>query len=294
MFGYVVPYKDELKIREYNIFRAYYCSLCKALSKEFYGFSRMGLNYDFTFLALLLSALDTNLDAVNAEVCIANPLQKKKVIVPNKYIEYSAGMNVILTYFKLKDNWQDKRSVLALLGMGIYLLPVKKARKMYDKQYQAIQKNLGELNALEKKECPVIDESADTFAKLMQTIFSPLDIAEDKVGRILGWMGYNLGRWIYILDAVEDIEKDIKQNQYNPVLLQYKYQCDETPMQFKQRILLKVEMGLTFTLDAVAKSYELLNICHHKSILDNIIYMGTRHRMEQIINKGVNNNAKSI
>ncbi|MDK2800596.1 MAG: hypothetical protein PWP27_1216 [Clostridiales bacterium] len=295
MLGYVTPYKDELKIREYNLFRAYYCGLCKTLGKEFNQAVRMGLNYDFTFLALLLSSIDEHKDQIKAEGCIANPIKKKPTILCNPYIQYSAYMSIILVYFKLLDDWQDDKSFPALFALLAYVMPVRKAKKAYLQKYHNIRQNLKQLSELERKNCEIIDESADTFAKLMQEIFMPPFLKDEKVQRILGWLGYNLGRWIYILDAFHDIEKDIKQNHYNPILLQYQYNVKEDVQLFIKRVKEPLVMSLTFTLDNIAKSFELLDIKYNKSILQNIIYMGLRYRMEQIMEKGaVQKNEKSL
>ncbi|MGE4282965.1 MAG: DUF5685 family protein [Clostridia bacterium] len=295
MFGYVTPYKDELKVREYNWFKAYYCGLCKTLGKEFNQAVRMGLNYDFAFLALLLSSMDDQKEEMRAQGCITNPIKKKPVILTNRNIEYSAYMSVILTYFKLLDDWKDERSIQALAALLAYLRPVRKARKRYPEKCERVKESLNKLFELEKKKCDIIDESAHAFAELMQEIFVPPYIENEKVERVLQWLGYNLGRWIYILDAFYDMEKDIKKKSYNPILLQYKYDNGENIQIFTERISKQIEMSLTFTLDNMAGSFELLDIKHNSAILQNIIYMGTRHRMQQIFKKrGCSKNEKSL
>ncbi len=294
LFGYVIPYKEELKIREYNCFKAYYCGLCKVLGKEFNQLVRMGLNYDFAFLALLLSSIDKTRDQSKAETCIVSPIKKKPIVQPNRYIQYSAHMSIMLVYFKLLDDWKDDRNFAALAALLAYLLPVRKAKKAYPEKYSNIKKHLEKLAQLEHSKCDIIDESADAFAKLMEEIFVYPLLEDEKTVRVLAWLGYNLGRWIYILDAFHDIEKDIKQNQYNPVLLQYKYDHREPIQAFIERVREPMEISLTFTMDNIAKSFELLDVKYNQSILENIIYMGVRYRMEQIMNKGAIKNEESL
>ncbi|EOD01376.1 hypothetical protein L21TH_0597 [Caldisalinibacter kiritimatiensis] len=294
MFGYVTPHKAELKVKEYNLFKGYYCGLCKALGKEFNQLVRFGLNYDITFLGLLLSSLDERKETIRPENCIAAPFKKKPIVQPNKYIEYAANISVILFYFKLLDDWKDEKSLKALVASTAYLLPVYKAKKVYKDKYISIKSDLKRLTELEKKKCKSIDESADAFARLMGTIAVPNFIKDEKTSRVLNWLGYNLGRWIYILDAFNDIEKDIKKNNYNPILLQYNYKNNESVGQFINRVKEPIEFTLTFTLDNIAKSYELLDVKRNRSIIENIIYMGTRHKMQQILYKGVVKNEKSI
>ncbi len=290
-----MPYKDELKIKEYNIFKSYYCGLCKTIKREYGYVARMGLNYDLTFLALLLSSIDEQQNEVVSEVCIANPIKKKPVAGSNKYLSYSASINVMLVYFKLVDDWVDEHKLGALAGLTLYYFSHKKAARTYPRQHDLIKKRLGDLAMLEKRQCGVIDEAADTFANLMGDIFECGDIIlSPKTTRILRWIGYNIGRWIYILDAFDDIEKDIRQKSYNPVLLQYKYDKKDDPKDFKLGIQPQIEETLTFTLDNVARSFELLDILHNRSILENIIYMGTRDKMQKIFYKGAANNEKSL
>jgi hypothetical protein len=295
LFGYIIPFKEELKVREYNVFKSYYCGLCKTIKRE-YGYpARMGLNYDLTFLSLLLSSLDENQSKVVPEVCIANPLKKRPVVCKDKYLSYSAGMNVMLVYFKLIDDLKDQHSISALVGLLLYFFPYKKAGRIYKKKHDSIKERLDELAKLEKRGCNVIDEAADTFANLMADIFECKEvISNDRTSRVLRWLGYNVGRWIYIFDAFHDIDKDIRQKNYNPLLSQYRYYNKETSEAFVLRVKGQVEDTLTFTLDNVAKSFELLDIKHNRSILENIVYMGTRDKMDQIFKKGVTNDEKSV
>ncbi len=285
MFGYVTPYKDELKVREYNTFKAYYCGLCKTLGSEFNQVVRFGLNYDFTFLGLLLSSLDEERDKIKFEGCIANPFKKKPIIVKNKNLSYSAYISVILVYYKLLDDWKDERNLLSLMGMIPFIFPKNKAKNVFEDKYLAVVNNLDKLAKLEKEKCDIIDESADVFGKLMEEIAASPFISDDRTIRVLRWLGYNLGRFIYVLDAFNDIEKDVKEGNYNPILLQYKYNLEEGLESFINRVREPIEFTLTFTLDNLAKSYELLDIKYNRSIIENIVYMGTRQKMMQILKK---------
>lgn len=285
MFGYITPYKDELKVREYNTFKAYYCGLCKTLGSEFNQAVRLGLNYDFTFLGLLLSSLDEKKDKIKYEGCIANPFKKKPIVVKNKYLSYSAYISVILIYYKLLDDWKDERDLLSLMGMIPFIFPKNKAKYVFKDKYLAVKNNLDKLTKLEKEKCDIIDESADAFGKLMEEIAVPPFISDDKTIRVLRWLGYNLGRFIYVLDAFNDIEKDIKDENYNPILLQYEYSSQEGLENFLNRVREPIEFTLTFTLDNLAKSFELLDIKYNRSIIENIVYMGTRQKMVKILKK---------
>lgn len=285
LFGYVTPYKSELKVREYDMFKAYYCGLCKTLGKEFNNIVRFGLNYDLTFLALLLSSIEEEKEIITREGCIANPIKKKFIVNTNKPLIYTSNMSVMLIYYKLLDDWKDEKSIKSLIGTIPFLFPLKKANNTYNSKAHIIKECLDRLTELEKNKCSRIDEAADTFGKLMEEISVPDYIEDNKIERVLKWIGYNLGRWIYILDAFNDIEEDIKNASYNPILIQYNYKDSEEIDYFKNRVVAPIEFSLIMSLEAIVKSFEILNIRKNQGIIENIIYMGTRHKMDLILNK---------
>lgn len=294
MFGYVKPFKDELRVREYNTFKGYYCGLCKEMGRNFNQLTRLSLNYDLTFLGLLLSSLDDKMDTFKRENCITSPFTKKPIVQSNKHLKYNSEIGVILVYYNLIDDIKDEKSIKSLLALPSFYFPYKKARKLHIQKTDIIKKSLDKLQLLEKEKCDIIDKSADTFANIMKEIAVPEYITDEKIKRILGWFGYNLGRWIYILDAFDDLEEDVKKNSYNPMLLQYKYENDEDIKDFKKRIVKDIDFTLIYTMDNIVKSFQLLDIKYNKEIIENIIYLGMRKKMESILNKGGQNNGKPV
>lgn len=274
LFGYVRPCKEELKVKEYKLFKAVYCGLCKTMGQSANQLTRFGLNYDFTFLALLLMALDEEEPRLAEESCLVNPFRKKPVIKRNKHLEYAADMSNIFTYLKLVDDWHDERSLRSLFAIPVYYFPVRARRERYKEKYDFYRESLQELALLESEQNNMLDKSADVFSRIMTRIFTPAYISDRKEERILQFLGYNLGRWIYILDAFSDLEQDLQNSTYNPILLQYEYREGEGLGNFKGRIRETVEFTLTYTLSNLAKSYELLELYRYKDILDNIIYVG--------------------
>lgn len=285
MFGYVIPYKSELKVREYNLFRAYYCGLCKTMGREHNQLVRMGLNYDLSFLSLLLASLEEDKDKVKVENCIAHPISKRMVVEENQSLKYTSSISIMLIYFKLLDDWKDEKSVKSLILNLPFSRAIKKAKRDYSDKFKVIEEKLGQLNDLEASNCKEVDEVADKFAKLMEEIAIPKYLKDQETIRILKFLGYNLGRWIYILDAFDDIEEDIEKKEYNVLVLQYDYQKDEDIEKFIDKIKSNIEPSLTFTLENISKSFELLDIVHNKEIIENIIYLGMRDRMEKIFDK---------
>ncbi len=287
MFGYITPEKPELKIREYEIFKAYYCAICKSIGKRYGQIPRFILSYDTTFLALLLSSL-SSLDVKAAwQRCILHPVKKRKVLtVDGEFIDYAADMNVILAYYNLKDDVRDEKSVTGIAGSAILATPAKKIKKLYMKKCLFIEEKLRELEELENNMCNSVDIAAEPFARLIEEIILASEVPYIKNNiNILKWTGYNLGKWIYMLDAYDDLEKDIEKNRYNPFVYQYKYGgtgLDE----FKRQIKDKVEFNLTYTLNQIAGSIGMLDIKKNKGIIENIIFLGMLRKTEQILKVG--------
>lgn len=268
MFGYVNAHKDLLRVCDYNVFRGYYCGLCKQLGKKFNQLTRFGLSYDMTFLAILLSSLDSKKPEIKMQNCIAHPLSKRPVIKNDDAISYSGDMSVILTYMKLKDDWNDEHSIKGL-AREVYYFPMKKIARQYPAQYRCIKDNLEKLNGLEKEKCSNVDAVADCFGKLLEGIFD-----KDSNNKALRWLGYHIGRFIYISDAYNDIEQDLKKGCYNPFIEMYGKDLK------KENIKDSVVSSLTFTLSEISNAYNVLDIKKNKEILDNIIYLGLRKNLD--------------
>ena len=268
MFGYVNAHKDLLRVCDYNVFRGYYCGLCKALGKQFHQLTRFGLSYDMTFLAILISSLEKEGIRLKPEPCIAHPFSKRPVIREDVGIRYSADMSVVLTYYKLKDDWEDEKSFKSLARI-LYYFPMKKVAKKYPRQIHAIRENLKKLHMLEHEKSESIDAVSDCFGELTKAIFDPTG-----TNLPLSLLGYHIGRLIYITDAYFDVEADFTKNNYNPFLAKYKSAAS------KETWKEDVKNSLLYTLSEIAASYELLTIYKNKELLDNIIYLGLRKNLE--------------
>ncbi|MCX7711869.1 MAG: DUF5685 family protein [Clostridia bacterium] len=283
MFGYILPEKPELKIKEYELFKAYYCGVCKSIGARHGQISRLALTYDATFLALLLSSISDEPLKIRRESCIAHPFKKRNIIKESSWTDYAADMNILLAYYKLWDDREDERSLPAAFGMVAFQNIFKKLRGKYEAKCGIIEQRLKELHTLEKEGCNSMDQAAEPFARLMEEIIAFPDLCrQDKTEKILKWIGYNMGKWLYILDAFDDLEKDIKGKTYNPLKLQFKYE-NETITEFKNRIREKVEFNLIYALSEIAKAYQLLTMNKNAGLVENIIFMGMLRKTEQVL-----------
>lgn len=282
MFGYIMPEKPELKIKEFEMFRGYYCGLCKSMGKRIGTLSRLALNYDSVFLGLLLSSVHNEVPVLKKEGCFANPLKKKWIVKDSIYIDYAADINTLLTYYKLKDNIRDEGGLVPRLARLAFHNGYKSTVARNGKLEEIIAGSIASQLKLEEQNCASMDEAAEPFADMLRKLLEAGYMGEDgSKARILGWIGYNLGKWVYLIDAYDDIEKDILEKSYNPLLSQYKYNGGEVKA-FKTSIAEAVRSNLLQALSQATGSVELLPL-NNKGIIDNIIYEGLYGKTERIL-----------
>ena len=279
MFGYIRINKMDLTFREFDYYKGYYCGLCKYLKENHGEISRLSLNYDITFLILILSALYKVKSTITEERCIANPLKKKMRIV-NEITEYAASMNILLSYYKLEDNLYDDRGIKDKLAYNLYKTKLKRAYEKYPEKSEYIKGQLEALRKLEGEKSKSIDRVSNTFGNLMGEIFA---LKHDQYEENLRMIGFNLGKYIYILDAYEDLDEDYKKGRYNP-FIDY--------IDKKEELKNKVDRLISMSLGMVAKNIEDLNLEFNKSIIDNIIYSGVYLRYKNILEKGCESNVQ--
>ncbi|MGI6731117.1 MAG: DUF5685 family protein [Anaerovoracaceae bacterium] len=304
MLGYVTPEKPELKIKEYEIYSGYYCGICKSIGKRYGQLPRLVLNYDLVLLALVLAGVNPAPDEIKIERCIVHPLKKRTIIHNSKEIDYAADILLLLAYFNLKDDYQDDRDVKSALGIRLFKNVFKRLTERIYEKTNIVNVKLEELSILEQKSCPSLDAAAEPFAKLMEEVFDPLNSCLDhenyseKTISSFRRIGYHLGKWIYLIDAYDDLEDDMKSRSYNPLIYQFNLHDDligpEKMEEITIRIRERVEFNLMCYLAEIAKSTEDLHFEKNQGLIDNIIYLGLLRKTEQITKKGNNDNEKSL
>ena len=270
MFGYVRPYKPELKVKEYELFRAAYCGLCWALKEKYGGLARYIINYDLTFLAMLLTESECNPEVCRGR-CPASPCRKKQYLKSGDAFEFAADCSVILTYWKLKDAARDggfKEKLVSIPAAAALKGMYRKAEKAQPEFAESTKRLLEELSELEKAKSPSLDAAADKFAKILEAAGSGADNEADK--RIIAQMLYHLGRYIYIIDAIDDYDDDCKSGSYNPLI--YRFETGGEKLSAEQREML--ETTLHHSEGLISSAYELKNKNVYDPILSNIIYLG--------------------
>ena len=267
MFGYIRVSKGELKVKEFEMYKAVYCSLCKTLGKHYGFLSRLTLSYDFTFLALLNMSLKEGCNEIERKRCAFNPLKKCNYCKETDDFKMPSAVAMIMLYYKILDNIADEKG-LKKLGY-ICIKPIfrgayKKASKEYPCIKDIAEEYINTQSALEKANCNQMDEIADPTAKALSRIFMAL--SEDEMQKkVLDRLGYCMGRYIYLLDAACDFEEDKKKNKYNVL----RFTCENI-----DEVKEKIKPQLYFCINEGAKAFELLDIKKYKSVLGNIIYLG--------------------
>lgn len=275
MFGYVIPDKQNMYIKDFNVFQAFYCGLCKTLGETGSQITRLCTNYDVTFYNVLIHSL-ANLDVkFERKLCVYNG-KKKVVVSTDELSKKMADIAVMLVYYNAEDDVTDGKKSRILIKWRLALRKRKAAKRLPEID-EMMKKSFSSLNALEKQECDSIDRVADTFATLMRDITRYLIKTDD----VIDTFTYNLGRLVYLLDAVDDVEKDQKKNRYNPLLLNYG-ECTN-----KQDYLVKNADELSFllksTYNKMVGSYNAMNIVKYEGVLSNTVYLGIKMQMERLL-----------
>ncbi len=215
MFGYIKPHAPELKVREDAYYRGVYCGLCRAMGRCTGCISRLTLSYDFAYLALIRMAATGESPTFTARRCLAHPMKLRSVADPNEALDYCARAAALLGYHKLCDDvadesgWRRTRARLALPFLAAM-------RRRADEPVldEKIGEALDALHALEAANTPSVDQPADAFGALMRTLASS-GLSGD-TARTAGELGHHLGRWLYVLDALDDYADDCRLGRYNP------------------------------------------------------------------------------
>ena len=259
MVGYLIASASSLTEEERIRYKATYCGLCRTLKDRHGQISRLTLNYDMTFLILLLQSLYEPEEKSGVETCIAHPREKREWW-RSEISDYAADMNVALAYLNRLDDWRDDGSVLALAESGILKKSYRETAEKYPRQCAAMEQSIMELSYLEKNGIEDPDAAAATFGHLLGSVFV---WREDRWQEPLYRLGDSLGRFIYLLDAAVDLEKDAYKDSYNPFRKYYGLDNEE-----RFRDILKI-----FLADAVIQ-FDFLPLVKDVGLMKNILCSG--------------------
>lgn len=270
MFGYIVVNPKALAEDRQQRFRAMYCGLCRTLRKRHGLVTSAALSYDLTFLALLLNAVYEPGEQTLMERCLAHPT-RQHAYVSTPVLDYAADMNVALAYHKLRDNWCDDKNLLAAGGSALLLKAYRNVEKAWPRRCAAIEKWIDQIRRLEQENALEIDPPVNATGKLLGELFvwpGQAQWAED-----LQTVGDGLGRFVYFMDAYDDLPRDLRRGSYNPL----------KPLRDREDFEQMCKTALMMMAADAADAFERLPVVTDADILRNVLYSGvwTRYAVLQ-------------
>ncbi len=281
MFGYVRAHKAQLRVCEYEAYKGVYCSLCRTQGRLYGPLTRFMLSYDIAFLAMLHLSVQGGCGGFADKHCVFNPLKKCKYCKGgSQALEYAASVAMLLSYYKLRDSIDDsrglKRAVFKLLH-PYYNRKRKKAAGLYPKAAEIALEYYEGQRQTEQTPDAGLDAAAEPTAKALQSYFALC--AGGGESRPLARMGYCIGKWVYLLDAGADLEKDIKSGAFNPLKAGLQGQDIQG---YLQKVLVP---NLNVCITECAAAFELADCHDFRPILENVIYLGLKQTQNTVLNK---------
>lgn len=289
MFGYITPLKIELKVKEFEYFRSYYHGLCYSIKNNFGNIPRLTLNYDMTFIGFILEGLSNESIIIENKRCIKHPTYDIQVIKDTNALKYAANLSITFFDYKLKDNINDDNNRKSKF-FNIFLSPYsKKATLNYNSINSIIKLNLANLSHMEvDKNFTSLDEICHPFSDIMASILKdyPYDLFEDSITLRdnLYKLGYYIGKYIYLMDAFDDLEEDISSNQFNPLIVTHKL-ARENYKNKLEKIINEMDFVIFSCISNCKEILDEITFLKHREILDNIVTLGMPNEFYKICNK---------
>lgn len=286
MYGYINIDKDKLSKNEFGLYHTFLCGICLSTKKLFNNFSRFLVNYDINFFNIFFHSY-LNCDAeIGMQRCVSSPFRKRTVLNSNDITDKLSIANVILMYINIKDDCIDehrvsKKVVLASL-VNSYEEAVSLAPELNNKLtnlYQTLRDN--ELN-----KCNVLDKVCDSVAELSVEVGNYL--TGGNTNKYLNDLLYNIGKWVYLIDALDDLKKDMKNKQYNPLLMCLNNNNNKSAREFVSNNKDTLNFIFNTTLNRITQCFNDLNLNKYSCILRNILYNSLRTITNKIFNKYTN------
>ena len=276
MFGYVRPCGADLSEEEKKRYKAVYCGLCRVLNEKYGLAGRMGLNFDMTFLLLLLGSLYEPEEKQRETVCPPHPV-KKHAEVMTAFTEYAAGMTVALTYYKALDDWEDERKASGKVYSDLLKRHYQAVKTQWPRPCETIEACISAIHQVEKDPAAQPEQAADLSGRMLSAIFA---VKDDFFQPHMAALGYYLGKFIYMMDAAVDYEQDLKKGCYNPLGM-----MDILPENAGE--LLRQPMG------RATEVFEALPLVQDAHILRNILYSGVWQSYNEMISRKKNQDKPS-
>ncbi|NLC17239.1 MAG: hypothetical protein GX756_05100 [Clostridiales bacterium] len=283
MYGYITPDKSKLYNKDFLLFRAFYCGVCKTTAKYFGNTPRLATNYDIAFLGAFLHAYLNILPQFLNQNCILNPFVKKYIVKSSALLKDITDLNLLLAYHNILDNKIDGGGIKNAVLEGLLKKHYQKSSAALNEADQIIKTQYERLRRLEKENCASLDKTADCFAAMLRDCVLVLvkKHGGDNEDQNLKDFLYNLGKLVYLLDALDDLKEDYKSKNYNPFLAKFgNFQNKE---QFIADNKDDIDFIINITINKMIENFNLLPITEGRDLLTNIIYYGLRRKFSLIM-----------
>lgn len=286
MFGYVKPQKWELLLREYDQYRGVYCSLCRRLGRRYGPAAKLALNYDCTFFSIVLIALSPRVPRFERKRCTVNPMKKCTYCLSEEEIDAAAALTVILSYFKIRDDiedspWYKKAAFFCLLPAAAHAR--RRAEKEFPEYDAAVSSAMEGQRKAERGAGLGPDGCAEPTANMLAVLFelSAGGGENTAAARVLHEFGYYLGRWIYLMDAADDLEKDVASGSFNPFAV--KYGIRDGDAEGIRAAKSRANEALNMTLARLAAAFHLMDLNSFGSVVQNVVLKGLPEMQKELL-----------
>ena len=266
MLGVMTIRKEELKFREFDRYRGFYCGLCRSIGKRCGASCRLALSFEMTFLAMLLTSLYEPQTGVDMRRCALHPVQKR-LMLSGETIDYCADLSALISYYDLRDGWEDERRVTGLAASKLLGRAAKRAGLAHPRQREAVERYVARLHEVEQRNDQNLDAAANLTGELLAELYV---MKQDVYERDLRELGFYLGKFIYLCDSYEDLERDEKKGSYNQLL----------ERRANPEFAADCERMLGDMIARAAQAFERLPLLQDADIMRNILYSGVWLRFE--------------
>ncbi len=217
MFGYLKPDTPYLYLKDDTLYKALYCAVCKSIGQKCGQLARLGLTYDIAFMSAFIHNVSGKDVDIERKRCVAHWIKPRPIAKTDKISDLCAYINVSLAYYKIQDDINDGEG--GKIKRLLFAKGNRRSKKEYSQIAKVVEGRYAELSALEKQECSIIDASCEPFARMMVELGDIAMLGEKREG--VEKVFYFLGKWIYLIDALDDYDKDLKEKSYNPFYYAY-------------------------------------------------------------------------
>lgn len=278
MYGYVVPIKEKLKNEDFCLYRAFYCGICKGTGKYYGQLPRFTTNYDIVFLSVLLHDYTSQEVIFENSGCVCNPFKKKTTVLSNELFDKLIATNIIMSFYKASDDVLDRGGLKKKFVRGILSSSYKKAKANLPQIDKIVKIQYDRLNQMERENVSGVDRVADCFATMLMQIAD--ELLDKKATEPLSKLCYNVGKFVYIADALDDIDEDFKKKNYNPLLTVFGNY--ENRVQFLTDNNAQLQFLLATTINRAIECFNKMCFTGASDLLMNIVHLGLRGKAEEI------------